>query len=51
MMKLRELDRSPRAWDITCLVISMLMLALNILTPYIDSWTKHKIFGVGGKKA
>ena len=39
-MKLRKLDRSPRAWDITCLVISMLMLALNRLTPYIcDDFT------------
>ena len=47
-MKLRELDRSPRAWDITCLVISMLMLALNILTPYIcDDYTYRLNFATG----
>ena len=33
------------------LVLSFAILFMNILTPYIDSWTKHKIFGVGGKKA
>ena len=31
--------------------VSFAILFMNILTPYIDSWTKHKIFGVGGKKA
>ena len=47
-MKLRELDRSPRAWDITCLVISMLMLALNRLTPYIcDDFTYDLNFLTG----
>ena len=47
-MKLRELDRSPRAWDITCLVISLLMLALNRLTPYIcDDFTYDLNFLTG----
>lgn len=47
-MKLRELDSSPRAWDITCLVISMLMLALNRLTPYIcDDFTYDLNFLTG----
>ncbi|MBR6709866.1 MAG: RnfABCDGE type electron transport complex subunit D [Clostridia bacterium] len=31
--------------------VSFAILFMNILTPYIDSWTKHKILGVGGKKA
>ncbi len=31
--------------------VSFGILFMNILTPYIDSWTKHKVFGVGGKKA
>lgn len=31
--------------------VSFAILFMNILTPYIDSWTRHKIFGVGGKKA
>ncbi len=31
--------------------VSFAILLMNILTPYIDSWTKHKIFGTGGKKA
>ena len=31
--------------------VSFAILFMNILTPYIDSWTKHKIFGVGGKNA
>ena len=31
--------------------VSFAILFMNILTPYIDSWTKHKIFGMGGKKA
>jgi electron transport complex protein RnfD len=31
--------------------VSFAILFMNILTPYIDSWTKHKVFGAGGKKA
>ena len=31
--------------------VSFAILLMNILTPFIDSWTKHKVFGVGGKKA
>ena len=31
--------------------VSFAILFMNILTPYIDSWTRHKVFGVGGKKA
>ena len=31
--------------------VSFAILFMNILTPYIDSWTKHKVFGVGGNKA
>ena len=31
--------------------VSFAILFMNILTPYINSWTKHKVFGVGGKKA
>ena len=27
------------------------ILFMNILTPYIESWTKNRVFGVGGKKA
>lgn len=30
--------------------VSFAILFMNILTPYIDSWTRHKIFGKGGKK-
>ena len=42
---------------ITCLIryfgslpegVSYAILFMNILTPYISKWTKHKIFGVGG---
>ena len=45
---------------ITCLIryfgvypegVSFAILFMNILTPYIDRWTRHKVFGVGGKKA
>ncbi len=45
---------------ITCLIryfgtypegVSFAILFMNILTPYISSWTKHKVFGTGGKKA
>ena len=31
--------------------VSFAILLMNILTPFIDSWTKHKVFGVGGAKA
>ena len=31
--------------------VSFAILFMNILTPYIDSWTKHKVLLVGGKKA
>ena len=31
--------------------VSFAILFMNILTPYISSWTKHKVFGTGGKKA
>ena len=31
--------------------VSFAILFMNILTPYIDSWTKNKVFGTGGKKA
>ncbi len=43
---------------ITCLIryfgvypegTSFAILLMNILTPYIDQWTKHKIFADGGK--
>ena len=45
---------------ITCMIryfgtypegVSFAILLMNILTPYIDSWTKHKVFGRGGKSA
>lgn len=29
---------------------SFAILLMNIVTPYINSWTKHKVFGTGGKK-
>ena len=31
--------------------VSFAILIMNILTPYIDTWTKRKVFGTGGKKA
>ena len=31
--------------------VSFAILFMNILTPYIDSWTMRRVFGVGGKKA
>lgn len=31
--------------------VSFAILLMNILTPYIDSWTKRKVFGTGGKNA
>ena len=30
--------------------VSFAILFMNILTPYIDGWTKHKVFATGGKK-
>ena len=43
---------------LTCLIryfgvypegVSFAILFMNILTPYISKWTRHKVFGVGGK--
>ena len=31
--------------------VSFAILLMNILTPFIDSWTKHKVYGKGGKQA
>ncbi len=31
--------------------VSFAILLMNIVTPFIDSWTKHRVFGKGGKKA
>lgn len=31
--------------------VSFAILFMNIITPYISSWTKHKVFGAGGRKA
>ena len=31
--------------------VSFAILFMNILTPYISSWTRRKVFGTGGKKA
>ena len=31
--------------------VSFAILLMNILTPYINSWTKRKVFGIGGTKA
>ncbi len=31
--------------------VSFAILIMNIVTPYISSWTKHKVFGTGGKHA
>lgn len=31
--------------------VSFAILLMNILTPYIDSWTRRKVFGTGGIKA
>ncbi len=45
---------------ITCLIryfgtypegVSFAILFMNLLTPYIDSWTPHKVFGTKGGKA
>ncbi len=44
---------------ITCLIryfgvypegVSFAILFMNILTPYIDSWTRHKVFATGGER-
>ena len=44
---------------LTCLIryfgsypegVSFAILFMNILTPYISKWTKHKVFATGGKK-
>lgn len=44
---------------ITCLIryfgsypegVSFAILFMNILTPYIGKWTKHKVFGTGGSR-
>ncbi len=31
--------------------VSFAILIMNILTPYIDSWTRRRVFGTGGKQA
>jgi electron transport complex protein RnfD len=31
--------------------VSFAILFMNILTPYIESWTRYKVFGTGGKQA
>ena len=31
--------------------VSFAILFMNIITPYIDSWTKRKVFGKGGAAA
>ena len=31
--------------------VSFAVLFMNIITPYISSWTRRKVFGVGGNKA
>ncbi len=31
--------------------VSFAILFMNILTPYVSSWTRRKVFGVGGKQA
>ena len=45
---------------LTCLIrnfgnypegVSFAILFMNILTPYINQWTRHKVFASGGKKA
>ena len=40
-----------RYWGVYPEGVSFAILLMNILNPYIDSWTKHKVLGVGGKKA
>ena len=30
--------------------VSFAILFMNILTPYINRWTRHKVFGTGGAK-
>ena len=31
--------------------VSFAILFMNILTPYVMSWTRRRVFGMGGKKA
>ena len=31
--------------------VSFAILFMNIITPYISSWTKRKVFGTGGSNA
>ena len=40
-----------RYWGVYPEGVSFAILLMNILNPYIDIWTKHRVFGVGGKKA
>jgi electron transport complex protein RnfD len=40
-----------RYWGVYPEGVSFAILMMNILNPYIDIWTKHRVFGVGGKKA
>ncbi len=40
-----------RYWGVYPEGVSFAILLMNILTPYIDGWTRHKVLGVGGKKA
>ena len=40
-----------RYWGVYPEGVSFAILLMNILNPYIDRWTKHKVLGVGGKKA
>lgn len=38
-----------RYWGVYPEGVSFAILLMNILTPYIDKWTRHKVLGVGGK--
>lgn len=40
-----------RYWGVYPEGVSFAILLMNILNPYIDGWTRHKVLGVGGKKA
>ena len=40
-----------RHWGVYPEGVSFAILLMNILNPYIDAWTKHRVFGTGGKKA
>ena len=44
---------------LTCLIryfgnypegVSIAILFMNIITPYINRWTRHRVFATGGKK-